>query len=487
MRQVQLRNDNELFQFEPCSNNLFPKRSQIVLVGAPDFLNKSVQAEALELPRDLWRGFIRQMAAEIFILKAGDVVFTPGNGFKKQLIVLIKEIESGKRTIIVFGGTRKFVEFIIARTGIIDSRNEFEISTISSGKKFSQCGKTVNGLLHGSPFSFAASVAMFYLTVVFKKGDVIDGGFDAKDERELVIHLDGNRSHGVFDTSAFDANVETVSHFVLIVAVEFAAEKSGDVVGFDGVDRGSCQIIVNGSQVGLFFKDYVCGIFGLINAPMIGDSKMLMDGTKAAGKFVEFPVKLSSLSAVGNFLCAFPIADFGKGVVEQFVGDSFTLQLQGQPIMAVTVNLQATGQPRWYSDVTKPQFFIDEIKVEMQALALIGFQKGLAAIFVMPWLECRTLFHGREDPYQSGMIAAFGQYFLDPVFFAEVLLTNKLNFNPMIGGQFFRILSQLIPEGLSEPWVVENTDFACIKPGSHAFGKANMRQGSKDENTIVAG
>jgi hypothetical protein len=35
---------------------------------------------------------------------------------------------------------------------------------------------------------------MFYLTVVFEKGDVVDCGFDAEDERELVVHLDGHGS-----------------------------------------------------------------------------------------------------------------------------------------------------------------------------------------------------------------------------------------------------------------------------------------------------
>jgi len=40
----------------------------------------------------------------------------------------------------------------------------------------------------------------------------------------------------VFDASAFNADVEAIAHYVLIVAVEFAAEESSDVVGFDGVD-----------------------------------------------------------------------------------------------------------------------------------------------------------------------------------------------------------------------------------------------------------
>jgi hypothetical protein len=33
---------------------------------------------------------------------------------------------------------------------------------------------------------------MFYLAVVFKKGDVVDRRFDAQDQRELVVHFDRN-------------------------------------------------------------------------------------------------------------------------------------------------------------------------------------------------------------------------------------------------------------------------------------------------------
>jgi len=103
---------------------------------------------------------------------------------------------------------------------------------LAAAKKFAQGWQTIDRFLHGSPLGFAASIAMFYLTVVFEKGNVIDGGLDAQDERELVVHLDGNGSHGVFDAGTFNADVKAVSNFVLIVTVEFAAEERGDVVGF---------------------------------------------------------------------------------------------------------------------------------------------------------------------------------------------------------------------------------------------------------------
>jgi hypothetical protein len=48
---------------------------------------------------------------------------------------------------------------------------------------------------------------------------------------------------------------EAVTHFILIVAVELTAQECGDVVGFDGVNGGSGEIVVNGGQIGLPLED----------------------------------------------------------------------------------------------------------------------------------------------------------------------------------------------------------------------------------------
>src|ERR1017187_439001 len=49
---------------------------------------------------------------------------------------------------------------------------------------------------------------MFYLAVVPEKGDIVDRGLDAEDQSELVVELQGHRSHGVFDPRSLDADVE---------------------------------------------------------------------------------------------------------------------------------------------------------------------------------------------------------------------------------------------------------------------------------------
>src|SRR3990172_5814836 len=138
---------------------------------------------------------------------------------------------------------------------------------------------------------------MFYLAVVFEKGDVVDRGFDTKDERKLIVHFDRNRAHGVLDAGAFNADVEAVTHFVLIVAVELAAQERGDVVGLDGVNGGSGEIVVNGGQVGLPLEDHIGGVLGLVHTPIINDSEMLEDRTETAGGIFPFSNKTGGVPA----------------------------------------------------------------------------------------------------------------------------------------------------------------------------------------------
>ena len=61
---------------------------------------------------------------------------------------------------------------------------------------------------------------MFYLAVVLEKGQIVDRRLDPKNEAELVVQLDRNRPHGVFDPRSFDADVETVSHLAFVLRAQ---------------------------------------------------------------------------------------------------------------------------------------------------------------------------------------------------------------------------------------------------------------------------
>ena|SRR5438128_294550 len=104
---------------------------------------------------------------------------------------------------------------------------------------------------------------MFYLAVVLEKGQIVDCGLDPENEAELVVELDRNRPHGVFDPRPFNADVETVAYLAFVLRVELAPEKRGDVIRFDGMNRSARQIFIDRLQIGLFTEDDVGGVFAL--------------------------------------------------------------------------------------------------------------------------------------------------------------------------------------------------------------------------------
>src|SRR3954452_3965144 len=135
---------------------------------------------------------------------------------------------------------------------------------------------------------------MFYFAVVLEKGQIVDGGLDPENEAELVVELDRNRPHGVFDPRPFNADVETVAYLAFVLRVELAPEKRGDVIRFDGMNRSARQIFIDRLQIGLFTEDDVGGVFALVHAPVISAGEVLINWAagldrSAACECVWFP------------------------------------------------------------------------------------------------------------------------------------------------------------------------------------------------------
>ena len=92
----------------------------------------------------------------------------------------------------------------------------------------------------------------------------------------------------MFDTGAFDSDVETVAHFILVIGVEFAAEKRGDVIGLDGMNRRAGEIGVNGPKIGLSVEHHIGGVFALVQTPVIHEIEVFDDGAILTGKPIQY-------------------------------------------------------------------------------------------------------------------------------------------------------------------------------------------------------
>lgn len=158
---------------------------------------------------------------------------------------------------------------------------------------------------------------MFYLSVVLEEGQIVDRGLDPQNEAELIVELQRNRPHGVFDPCALDADIETIAHFALIPDAEPPSQKGGDVVGLHRMDRGPGQIPVNGRQIGLPAEDDVGGVFALIHTPVVLHPKGAKDGAISAGETIQSCVNPLRLPPIDDLLGAAPVRDPHKRVVQQ--------------------------------------------------------------------------------------------------------------------------------------------------------------------------
>ena len=111
-------------------------------------------------------------------------------------------------------------------------------------------------------------------------------------------------------------------------------------------------MLVKGLKPALFAEDEAGCVLALVHAPVVIHPEGAMDGAEAAGKQIEFAVPPLDLQAVGDLVCAVPIAESGEGVVEHREADALWAQLGGQPVRALEVDLQAARQPGGRAHIT---------------------------------------------------------------------------------------------------------------------------------------
>ena len=59
---------------------------------------------------------------------------------------------------------------------------------------------------------------MLYLPILSEEVDLIHGSFNTQDDVELVIHLNADRTHLMFQAGTQSPFGETIPHLVLVVA-----------------------------------------------------------------------------------------------------------------------------------------------------------------------------------------------------------------------------------------------------------------------------
>src|SRR6516225_2638844 len=169
------------------------------------------------------------MVTQGSVLQTANIELASGENLYQLLIFFTEEVETSVGPLVLDDRLRQLAQFLHPSARIGEGGDEFQVAVVGGTQGLAQGGQAVEALLQVRPLGDARSIALFYLAVVREKGDIIDGGLDPQDETELVVQLQAHRSHGVFDPSPWDAEVEAIPEFILIIAVQFLTQEGGHV------------------------------------------------------------------------------------------------------------------------------------------------------------------------------------------------------------------------------------------------------------------
>jgi hypothetical protein len=257
--------------------------------------------------------------------------------------------------------------------------------------------------------------------------------------------------------------LKTVTHFVFELQAELPPEESGNVVRLHGMNRRARQVLIDRLQIRLPAEDDVGGVLTLVHTPVVSGGEVPIDRAAAPGELVEPGMDSFGFPSVGDALSPLPVRNVAERIVGHSIVDAQLAQLACQPVMPVEADLQPARQPRRHSYMAEAQFLVHEIKVVMQTLAVIGNQKRLAGLLVVPWLVCRARLHGRENADQPRLFASFREDLFHPVFLTEVPFANELDFDAGLRRQPFRVLTNPVPERLGELRIVKYPDLSLVQ------------------------
>ena len=81
------------------------------------------------------------MVAEVLVLKAVEVVFAAGEGFKKVEILWSEEVETGVGAFLLAESLAKALEFIQAGARVFQGRKELQVTPVGRHEQLPQGGR----------------------------------------------------------------------------------------------------------------------------------------------------------------------------------------------------------------------------------------------------------------------------------------------------------------------------------------------------------
>jgi len=480
------RDDNHLAKFQGHRSGFVAEVGEIVFVAFAYFFDEAMHAQTFEQTSDLAGGFMGEiLRTQLLVGEPADQEFALEQGAKQAGVLFREEIKALVAMLVFDQGLSQFVQFLHADTRRGNGSDELEVTLIGSGEHFPQSGQRVNGLFHRGPTSRRRTIAMLNLAIVLKEGDVVDGRFDAQDEAEFIVHFDGDGPHLMFDACAQPALVQAITDLSPVVATPFASEEGGNICGFHHMSQGFQEMRVERLQSFSALEHQVRRILGLQNAPVIVQLQVGDDRTILPGQLIQPSLQVLAIELICQLVGHTVICNMDEGIIYAFIGDPPFLQLTGQPVVSVEIELQPEGTPGRDPQIAQAHLLIHQVEVVGHTFAAVRLQICLPAHFVMPRTIRGTGFHRTQDMDQPRLRASFLQDLLHPVFLANVLAANKLNFHPVRLCQRFGIRTHALSQRFCKFGVIKDADPVLIQIARHAVRIPQRQQRACDDDPII--
>jgi len=421
----------------------------------------------------------------VTVAQAVDHELSATDGAQEALIVSGEKVQSAIPAPLMGVRVRQVVEPAGPIGGVLELGQEVEITGVGRPHHRHQFGQRIDVFAKRGLLADGVTGPLYHRTVVPEVGDIIGHRLHPQDAVMLVIHLDGDRPEGMFDTGALRSGDEQGVHGALGQMGKLAAEECRHPLRLRRQDHRARQVLIDLAQRGRIAKHDVRGILHLGNGPVIRGLERLHHRAAAPGILIEPGMQPGDRPVVRQPLRRGIVGHLMEGVVLQRKRHARRRQPVGQPGVAVEADLQPVRAPGRYAQVQQAQFRIQEIEIIVQALAAPHRQIGRPTRAAVPHLVRLAAFLGRQNADQARRVASGRAAGLRHLFLAHAGLPDELDRLPVRRGQRLRGLFDPVSQPHHQRQILRQRPLPAVQVGRHPVPVADRRQRAEEQNPVV--
>src|SRR3989441_698883 len=331
-----------------------------------------------------------QISLQILVANPLQVKFSAQNDLEQAAVFRADRTQSPK-TPRGFDRSTDWVQDAVRSFWFSHYRERLQIALIRRATQLDAPTGIGNAFAQGQPpqHDFALTGRS---TADAKPPRIIDRGLDPQHASLLIVHFDRVLFDPVFHARPLHAPFQMTGGFPGKTTIRASPQKPHHLRRTELLDGLTDQGRINGGQLLRRLKQDIGRVLGLPKAPVVAPQMQTRPRSHPRvhpprpGRQQFFPAPLPQL--VQQRLGPRQIRNPGEAVVLLLVGDSLPIHRSCQPLPPVHADLNTHRQPALQTDVHQPKFPVEVIKVEMQTLALLRYQRQFLLLPVPANPEC---------------------------------------------------------------------------------------------------